>query len=351
MKTVGIVTTWFHRGAAMVSYQYMKALQGFGAKVFVYARGGESFAQGDPFWDIANVFWSGDREGMGRTAVSEDKFEKWLRENGIDAVLFNEQHDPGIVAWCRKHGVEIWSYIDYYTVEDGHMPPKVFSAFDGLLCNTRRHYSAFSWHPNCHYIPWGTLTDLFVPQYLTRLHGSKPVFFHNAGMYSNNRKGTLEVLKLAQLLAPHGAKFVLHSQQAMNVDGLSNIEIVSGSAEPPGFYQRGDVCLYPARLDGIGLTVCEALSCGLPLIVPDGEPWNEFVTDGVNGLTVKIKSKTQELYYWPFVDIDFDDFTAKAATCLEQPGLVLEQKMNARKSALEKFDWLKNSEPLAELFK
>lgn len=47
---VGIVTTWFERGAAYVSRAYMETLSRW-HKVFVYARAGERYAQGDPKWD------------------------------------------------------------------------------------------------------------------------------------------------------------------------------------------------------------------------------------------------------------------------------------------------------------
>ncbi len=39
---IGIVTTWFERGASYVSQIYMKAFQKEGHKVIIYARGGES---------------------------------------------------------------------------------------------------------------------------------------------------------------------------------------------------------------------------------------------------------------------------------------------------------------------
>ena len=54
---IGIVTTWFERGAAYVSRQFKDALSAQN-NVFIYARGGESYAKGDPDWDDANVFWS-----------------------------------------------------------------------------------------------------------------------------------------------------------------------------------------------------------------------------------------------------------------------------------------------------
>ena len=53
---IGIVTTWFERGAAYVSRQFMELLQKTD-EVFVYARGGEKYALGNPKWDLPNVHW------------------------------------------------------------------------------------------------------------------------------------------------------------------------------------------------------------------------------------------------------------------------------------------------------
>lgn len=53
---VGLVTTWFERGAAYVSRQYMEALSSdLGNRVFVYVRGGEAYAKKNDRWDKENV--------------------------------------------------------------------------------------------------------------------------------------------------------------------------------------------------------------------------------------------------------------------------------------------------------
>lgn len=47
---IGIVTTWFERGAAMVSKAYRDVLAQR-HDVLIYARGGERTGEGDPHWD------------------------------------------------------------------------------------------------------------------------------------------------------------------------------------------------------------------------------------------------------------------------------------------------------------
>ena len=52
---IGIVTTWFERGAAYVSRAYRDALDS-AFEVQIYARGGERCAPGDPRWDGPEVW-------------------------------------------------------------------------------------------------------------------------------------------------------------------------------------------------------------------------------------------------------------------------------------------------------
>ena len=59
---IGIVTTWFERGAAYVSRQFMDVLSK-GNNVFIYARGGEAYAIDNPKWNLPNVHWGKRSEG------------------------------------------------------------------------------------------------------------------------------------------------------------------------------------------------------------------------------------------------------------------------------------------------
>jgi len=47
-----------------------------------------------------------------------------------------------------------------------------------------------------------------------------------------------------------------------------------------------DVCLSPARWEGLGLPLYEAIAFGMPAITNDAPPMNEAIRDGVNGALV-----------------------------------------------------------------
>lgn len=53
---IGFVSTWFERGAAYVTKAYLDLLKE-NNNVYVYARGGESFAKNDKNWDKPYVTW------------------------------------------------------------------------------------------------------------------------------------------------------------------------------------------------------------------------------------------------------------------------------------------------------
>lgn len=357
MANIGIVTTWFERGAAYVSRAYMETLSRF-HKVFIYARGGEEYAKGDPAWDLDNVTWAPRLNGLARlstTAVSMPHFYRWLVDKSIDVIIFNEQIRIDVVREATSLGYTTGAYIDYYT----HRTVPEFNIYDFLLCNTRRHHSVFKDHPNALFIPWGTDTDLFKPQryYPERTGRKEVVFFHSAGWGGRNlRKGTDLLIRAFQNVQGP-AKLLLHSQAPVShygemvgfIQADSRIEFVEKTVAAPGLYHLGDIFVYPSRLEGIGLCVPEALACGLPVITTDCAPMNEFIQDGFNGMLVKVDQtrRRDDSYYWPETMVDVGDLTQKMQLFIDHPNQIEAFQRRARSNAVEQYDWFTNSADLA----
>lgn len=367
---IGIVTTWYERGAAYVSRAYMAALQNQGNKVYIYARGGDFYARGNSVWDLENVTYSKEYKplnkkyqiltGFDELYVDMVHFEKWLQNHNIDVVIFNEEHGFNTVKRVKNLGYIVGAYIDYYTAET----IKNFSVYDFLLCNTQRHYSVFCNHPNCWYIPWGTDLKLFKAERGNQniQKDSHLVFFHSAGFGGiNNRKGTDLVLKAFQKVKG-AVKLIIHSQVPVMKYGKEASELIKHdnriifiekTVPAPGLYHLGDVFVYPSRLEGIGLCIPEALACGLPVITTDNAPMNEFVKDNENGLLVKVKEirKREDGYYWPEKIADIDDLANKMQTYANDRNLLMQHKRQSRESAEKCLDWLKNAKQLSEKIK
>ena len=239
----------------------------------------------------------------------------------------------------------------------------MFSLYDFLICNTRRHYEAFKWHPQCHYIPWGTNVDLFKPKSYEPVWQDKVVFFHSAGMSPLHRKGTNFLLDAYEALDRPEAHLIVHTQIDLSEKmptyvSLINKMISEGrltireeTVSAPGLYYLGDVYVYPTKLEGIGLTILEAMSCGLPVISNDFPPMNEFIEPEAGRLTAvrKIYSRSDG-YYWPQCETDVDDLRKQMAYYVDHKHHLSDFKRQARLCAEKNHDWKRRSPVIQEVF-
>lgn len=356
-KRVGIVTTWFERGAAYVSRQY-KSLLKEEFDVFIFARGGEEYAIGDPKWDGPNVTWASPCRIQVTMSINLDEFVQWIKKNELDIVFFNEQHWWPAVLAANQTGVLTGSYVDYYTQET--VP--FFRSFDFLICNTERHFSVFKDHPGAKFIPWGTDVNLFTPCSTELVDPSRVTFFHSGGV-SPHRKGCDAVIEaFSRLRGP--CSLVIHAQRDLKkhfphladrireLESTERLVCYEKTVSAPGLFHLGDVYVYPTRLEGIGLTIMEAAACGLPVIVTDSAPMNEFILEGNNGSLVKVERFEQRAdnYYWPQAFCDLDDLTKKMQWYVDQKQEISSMKKRARDIAVERFNWAKQESEICLAF-
>lgn len=355
---IGIVTTWFDRGASYVSRQFMEILQQQN-NVYIYARGGEAYAQGSPKWDFSNVYWSKKREVKkhiyGPTYICKSEFQRWLEGNKIEVVLFNEQQWFPPVAWCKDLGVKTIAYIDYY--REDTIP--LYDIYDCVICNTKRHAFAFRHHANMQYLKWGTNVELYKPVDKTN---NEVCFFHSAGM-APYRKGTDILLKaFHEARNRKNAKLIIHTQVPLNdsFDGADSIiqelsqegslEIIHKTVSAPGLYYLGDIYVYPARLDGIGLSLIEAISCGLPVITTDNAPMNEFV-ENKHGMCLPVEYLycRKDAYYWPMSICSQKELTSCIEDVIFGKYDLKQMRKEAREYAERELDYTKNFKKLNDI--
>lgn len=347
---IGIVTTWFERGAAYVSKQFEEVLEKE-HNISIYARGGEEYAIGDLIWDKENVTWGKkiDSAIVG-TLIDKNDFKNWIRINEIELIIFNEQQWFQPLLWCKEWGIKTVAYIDYYT--ERTIP--LFAVYDLLICNTKRHFSAFSWHKGAIYLPWGANVELFKPNnYINNLVNEKYVtFFHSCGM-NHERKGTKFLLE-AFVKAKKCKKLVIHTQKDFidknlveiikRLEDEGRLQILNKTVPAPGLFHLGDVYVYPTILEGIGLTIAEALSSGLATIVTNNGPMNEFVVEELTGKLINIERyyARHDGYYWPACIPDISDLVTILNQMADNIDEVIEMKKNAREYAIENLSFDKN---------
>ncbi|MGN7938751.1 glycosyltransferase [Virgibacillus sp. 6R] len=346
---IGFVSTWFERGAAYATKAYLDLLKE-NHNVFVYARGGEQFGKGDPNWDFPYVTWS---PKLLDSNINLNHFKKWIKKNNIDTVFFNEQREIDIVYKIKKlfPNLKVGSYIDYY--KDNTV--KEFYLYDFLICNTKRHYSVFKEHPQCYYVPWGTNVDDYRP---VEKPGKDLTFFHSVGM--SNRKGTSFVIDaFINGEIYKDSKLIIHTQKSLkdsfgyDEKELSNynIEVIEKTVTTPGLYYLGDVYVYPTMLDGLGLTMYEALASGLAVITTDHPPMNEVINSNVGCLVeVDYLKSRADGYYWPLSIVKLDSLIKNMKFFVENPDRLLQMKDTARKEAIEKWNWSDRKKEINKIF-
>ena len=347
---IGIVTTWFPAGGGYVSKAYQEVLEK-NHTVFIFARGGQMM-HGDLNWDLPNVTWASKHYNDIKTS----ELIKWAKNSNIDIIFFNEQRYWRPVIEAKKAGFCIGAYIDYYTQKT--VP--AFEIYDFLICNTKRHYSVFNWHPSAHYVPWGTDIEKFRPS--ENKIDRKLTYLMNLGWegkYTYDRKGLLlgidafkDVIGNCQLLIYSQVEFLdclLTWREKILSD--SRIKFIYGTFDPFP-YNTADVYLYPSRLDGIGLSLPEALSCGLPVITTDSSPMNEFVDTGVNGYLIDVEKYLgrHDGYYWAESICNVGSLKKAMQSYIDDREIIISHRINARELAILHLDWKNNANKLSEIF-
>jgi glycosyltransferase involved in cell wall biosynthesis len=350
---IGFVSVWAARGAGYVTKTYLDILKAKN-EVFVYARAGET-PHATPEWDQRFVTWG---KILPNTRINWHHFKKWICSNHIEIVFFNEQRDFRIIYLCRLNlpNIKLGAYIDYYKAD---MIDK-FKFFDFLICNTKKHFSVFSWHEQVYYLPWGTDTRLFKPSNDNGvlIKENEIFFFHSAGL--STRKGTdllIDTFINTDLCSK--SKLIIHIQKSLDYISKKsivelenhNVTVIIGTIEGAGLYYMGDVYVYPTTLEGLGLTIYEALSSGLPVITTDNSPMNEIVDDSIGSLvTVSQYYSREDGYYWPMSIVDKNDLYSKMHTYISSPQNTIKKKIKARDKAVESLNIYHRSKEIEEIF-
>lgn len=102
------------------------------------------------------------------------------------------------------------------------------------------------------------------------------------------------------------------------------------------FYQRANVFALPSLNEGMSNVMLEALASGLPVVATDTGGTKELVTDGVNGLIVKMK--------------DADDLAEKIERLILNPEMESSMSLASRELA-EKLSWANVAKEYAELYR
>jgi len=319
---VGIVTKWFNRGQPVVARQLRSAVDELGHESFILARPKKERGprpgalDRDDVWDQPRVTEASAYD------IPMAEYERWVSDNSIEAILCDQNYQFEEIANLRRAGVRtvgrfVW---EHFTAE--HVPGAT-EAFDVIYSFTRAEQGRYAeMGVDSPYVSWGCHPELLAYADTPRRAQSGEVWFVFPGGFLGHRKPLEPVLQAFSRVRDERVRLLIKAQ----VERRKLIEPATEAAkrdprivlqvadQPTDAHLRElascDVCLAPARWEGLGLPLYEAIAFGQPAITNDAPPMNEATKDGVNGLLVASHRVGEAKSGIPALDPDIDELAA-----------------------------------------
>lgn len=353
---VGICAFWFNRGQGVVARQLRSALDALGHDTFVLGRPTkESFpmpqeAREDDVWAQEGV------TPASNFFIPAEELVGWAATNSLEACFFDQNYEWEAIGALRSAGVQTIGRFVWERFSDEHVAPAK-GAYDLIYSMTRaeqRRYAGMG--IEAPYIRWGVHPEYerYTPQrpddvvdfhYHAGLLGKRKPFKEVINAFSATGEPELRLIVKAQI--ERRMKFL---EQAVRRD--SRVELVLEDLPTDEHLQKfadSHVCMAPARWEGLGLHLYEAIAFGMPIVCNDDAPMNELVTDGVNGLLVPSHDDGLANSGIPARTVDVPALTA-AISRLADPGLRAELSAGALEMKRER-SWDRTVTDVAELLR
>ncbi len=203
------------------------------------------------------------------------QLDQWLKE--VDVVFAVERpYVQGLWSLARRYGVKtvLMPMSEWFRPND---PETAY--VDIFLAPTRAcadQLAGAGLGSRTCYIPLPVDTDRF--SFRRRTRARLFVHYRGWGGYAE-RKGTDIVIEAARRLPD--VPFLIRYQRPINtaLPLPMNVHVLDAVSTPEQLYSVGDIAVQPSRWEGVGLQILEAMSCGLPTLVPDAAPMNEYPAD------------------------------------------------------------------------
>ena len=140
---VGVVSKWFNRGQPVVGRQLRSAVDELGHESFVLARPKKERGPRPGALDRDDVW---DQPGVTEAAAYEitgDEYERWVTENGIEAILCDQNYQFDELASLRRSGVRTIGRFVWEHFADEHVEGAQ-EAFDVIYSLTRAEQERYA---------------------------------------------------------------------------------------------------------------------------------------------------------------------------------------------------------------
>jgi 1,2-diacylglycerol 3-alpha-glucosyltransferase len=294
---VGVVTKWFNRGQPVVGRYLRSALDDLGHESFILARprreGGpmSGALSSDDVWDQPGV-----TEGSAYDIPMEE-YASWAEANRIEVVFCDQNYQFEEIRSLRERGIRtvgrfVWEHFSEQHVEGARSAYDVVYSF--TRCEQARYAEMGIQSP---YVTWGCHPELVEVGDAREPSKDGLVRAIFPGGFLGHRKPIEQVIEAFPRTRDDRLRLLVktqvkrkHLKPVMKAAAKdSRIEVLVEDERTADHLQRfaaNDVCLAPARWEGLGLPLYEAMAFGIPVVTNDYPPLNEAVADGVNGILV-----------------------------------------------------------------
>lgn len=280
---LGLFGVWTQaRGAGIVNQRLWQALTELGHEVCVLGRPAE--VAGRRLLDTTGAWGVPHLRTTPAYQVNPNMLLSWAQYEKLEAVIMGEEYDFSLPLMLQRHGIRTIQWVDAYLAKPWRL---LLKAYSQLWCLTHRAESILlDWGKGeqTQYIGFG------VPLPLIRHVQTPPRydFMHSAGWIGlDARKGTDTLIAAMALMRDEAPELLLHCQmpeamakQVLGIESWPPHVVYEDADVPlPGLYALGRVVVQPSKIEGIGLSLPEALCAGRPVITTDAPPMTEFVSD------------------------------------------------------------------------
>ncbi len=318
---VGVVTKWFNRGQPVVGRQTRSALDELGHQTFVLARPKKERGPRPGALDRDDVW---DQPGVTEASaydIPAAEYERWVTDNGIEAIFCDQNYQFAELAELRRRGVRTIGRFVWEHFTDEHVPG-ARQGFDLVFSLTRAEQERYAGMGlESPYVQWGCHPELLAVARDARASADPAapegeairaspgspgagapstggtVVFVFPGGFLGHRKPVEPVLEAFEATTDERLRLVVKAQverrqvqaaaDAAERDPRITLRLADQpTAEHLREVASCDVCLSPARWEGLGLPLYEAIAFGMPAITNDAPPMNEAIHDGVNGILI-----------------------------------------------------------------
>ena len=359
MKKVGLVTAWGECGMGYLAKNWVYTLNKFQDQIDlqIFSRAKKWLT---PYrWDGPNII-----QGEESMDINNNTFWSWIEKFKPDVLLFQDQNIYSKTYMqeesfkLKKMGIKLINYLDSIHYDE---IKKHKGLYDINVAHVKRN---FQWLQDSNlenptYIPWGVITKNF--PFIQRKVSKKVKFYINLGTGTPRKGYELLPKTISQITgnwftklynkkeynfkfiatAINGSEHRINKNFKKFFNQNKHCELLFKTADnnQGGLFNLGDVYIYPTHVEGVGLTITEAMSTGLPVVTTDFPTMNEWIDDNKEGRLIKVSKVKKWRRPTLKAYADTKHLAEIMVDYIDNPSKVTEHSINARKTIEKKYNW------------